>query len=527
MAYKYIVNQIRVPVDYTDIIITKKVSRFCRIPSSLIVSCKVVKRSIDARKTPQYVLSLEVITNNPIKFKHNSIIEKRTISDKFSMPKIKGIHQQPVVVGAGPAGLIAALTLSQAGLKPILIDRGEAVFDRQKTVNNYWKKGVINEESNVLYGEGGAGLFSDGKLTARSKQKETVRDFLKILIDHGASKNILIDTHPHIGSDKLLTILPSIREEIIRLGGDIRFSTKLTDIIVENGSITRIKTDKDVIKTDILILAIGHSARDTYRMLYKKGIEMRAKPFAIGVRLELSQDQINSSRYICNRENIGAAEFRLTKKPSTNARASYSFCMCPGGQVISCASTKGQITSNGMSFSKRSLPMGNAAFLVPITPEDFGDNTNDPLSGITFQEKLESYAFTAGGSDYSLPASNLEEYLKDITPISMPKYYSPHRIKLANLNEILPDFINKTLHYNIPNMLKELGNPDPKDVILYGTETRSSAPLQIIREKNGVSVNTKGLYPAGEGAGYSGGIVSSGIDGLKIAREIIMSLAKD
>lgn len=522
--YSYKVDQIRVPLDYDNSMVLSKVSREIRLKKEFIKDVSIIKRSIDARQKPQYTLSVEIQCEKPIKHKSRNV---QTIKEKIAPLSVQFIGQQkerPVIVGAGPAGLWAAWYLAKAGLKPILIERGEQASERKKSVSSFWAKGTLNKESNVLYGEGGAGLFSDGKLTARSKDRGRVKMFLDLLVKHGASKEILIDTHPHIGSDLLMKIVPSIREEIKTLGGDVYFSTSLESIVSENGSIKSIKTNKDEIKTDRVILAIGHSARDTYRMLVENGVKLQNKPFAMGVRLELPQEHIDKNRYRCYDPRLGAASFRLTRKENHDIRACYSFCMCPGGQVISCANEEGLLTSNGMSYSKRSLPSGNAAFLVPVTTEDHQHlNTIDNLTGIAFQEQLEREAFKAGGSDYALPASDLSSFLNKTMPVNLAEYCSPNRVKAADLNSILPEFISKTLRSAIPPMLSQLGSPDPSTVMIYGTETRSSSPVQIIRDENGESISLKGLYPAGEGAGYAGGIVSSGIDGLKAAESIVNS----
>lgn len=522
--FKYKIDQIRVGLSYDDNHIISKICRETALKKDLIVSHKIIKRSIDARKKPQYILSVEISTTVKIRKKTRNIHIIESQTKPLSINVIGPQKTTPVVVGAGPAGLWAAWYLAKAGLKPILIERGEEATDRKKSVNQFWNKGLLNNESNVLFGEGGAGLFSDGKLTARSKDRGRVKMFLDLLVKHGASPEILIDTHPHIGSDLLMKIVPSIRQEIIDLGGTVNFSTRLDDIEIVNNEICSIETSKGKILTNNLILAIGHSARDTYRMLSSKGITINSKSFAIGIRLELPQEHINNNRYRCYDKRLGSASFRLTRKETNSSRACYSFCMCPGGQVISCANSDGMLTSNGMSYSKRSLPSGNAAFLVPVLPSDHIHlQDKDILTGIAFQEELERKAFTAGGSDFSLPASDLTSFINNSVPNRVSQYCSPHRIKTANLNQILPKFISDSLKVSIPAMLSQLGSPNPENIMLYGTETRSSSPIQLIRDENGQSVSLKGLYPAGEGAGYAGGIVSSGIDGLKAAESVVNS----
>lgn len=523
-TYYYRIDQIRTSLDYNDQKILLRIYRETGLKKDDITSFKVIKRSVDARNAPQYILSVEIETKNRIKRKSRNthIIESRETPLKVNFTGKQKL--QPVVVGAGPAGLWAAWYLAKAGTNPILLERGEEASKRKDTVNKYWNEGILNKESNVLFGEGGAGLFSDGKLTARSKDKGRVRMFLDLLVKHGASEDILIETHPHIGSDELMKIVPSIREEIKTLGGEIHFSTTVQDIIVESNQITALKTNKAEIKTDKLILATGHSARDIYKLLSKKSVALKSKPFAIGLRLEIPQDHIDKNRYRCYDPRLGAASFRLTRKENNDFRACYTFCMCPGGQVISCAHEEGMITSNGMSYSRRSMPSGNAAFLVPVLPADHEQlSSNKALTGIIFQEELEKRAFIAGGGNYALPASDLTSFVNNTVPAKLANYCSPHHVKAANLNSLLPDFISKTLRNAIPPMLSQLGNPDPLSVMLYGTETRSSSPVQVTRDENGESVSTKGLFPAGEGAGYAGGIVSSGVDGLKAAESLVAS----
>lgn len=523
-SYKYRVDQIRVSLEYNDKQIISKISRETSLKKDLILSFKVIRRSIDARQSPQYILSVELESAAPIRKKSGNVHiienEEKPLSVNYSGKQ----KRQPVIVGAGPAGFWAAWYLAKAGTNPILIERGEEASKRKQTVNKFWNDGILNSESNVLYGEGGAGLFSDGKLTARSKDRGRVKMFLDLLVKHGASKDILIDTHPHIGSDLLMKIVPSIRDEIIKLGGEIHFSTALKEIVIKDNCVHSIKTEDREFVTDRLVLATGHSARDIYRMLTKNGVTLREKPFAIGIRLELPQNDIDKNRYRCYDPRLGAASFRLTRKETANTRACYSFCMCPGGQVISCAHEEGMITSNGMSYSKRGMPAGNAAFLVPVLPSDHEHlANNNALTGIIFQEELERKAFEAGGGNFALPASDLPSFLNQTTPQKLADYCSPHRVQAADLNHILPDFISKTLRESIPPMLSQLGSPDQSSIMLYGTETRSSSPVQVVRDEQGESISTKGLFPAGEGAGYAGGIVSSGIDGLKAAQSIVDS----
>ncbi len=516
--HKYRIEQLRIPYEYTEKDISKKISKFARIPVKMVTSYTLIRRSLDARKAPVYVITVEFTTTVELNRLAKGVVHIDDTVHIDAVPKVGPQKYRPIVVGTGPAGRSAAWYLAKAGLNPIIFERGEESDIRYKKVMDYWDNGVLDVESNVLFGEGGAGLFSDGKLTARSKEKGKIRQFLDILVKHGAKESIVMDQLPHIGSDKLMEISPRIRHEIEENGGEFHFSTTVTKVLFDGTKVKGVETTKGTFETESLIFAIGHSARDTYKSLMDSGVALRAKPFAIGLRVELPQDLINSCRYKDFNPSYGAAEFRLTRKAENDYRSCYSFCMCPGGLVVSCASEAEMITSNGMSLSKRDLPSGNAAFLVPVTVDDL--ESDSPMAGINLQKQLEETAFKVAGSNYSLPASTLKNYLNNEKGNKLCPFTSPHRATLANLNEVLPDYVNKTLHYAIPKMLRQLGNPNWGEVMVYGPETRSSAPVQITRDENGESVSHSGLYPTGEGAGYAGGIVSSGIDGLKAAERI-------
>ncbi|MCF7849183.1 MAG: NAD(P)/FAD-dependent oxidoreductase [Kiritimatiellales bacterium] len=430
---------------------------------------------------------------------------------------VGNVETPPVVIGAGPAGLMAALTLAEAGLKPLLIERGAETPDRSAQVEAFWKNGTLDVESNVLYGEGGAGLFSDGKLTARSKDRARIRRFFETLVACGASPDILIDSAPHIGSDDLARIIPVLRNRIWELGGACAFNSRLEKIRVEDGALRGVTVSGKEIRTDACFLATGHSARDVYSMLVESGVALEAKPFAVGVRLEIPQHRIDTAQYgkWADLPTLGSASFRLTRKEEGNARRCYSFCMCPGGLVISCASSEGLLTTNGMSLSARDKPFGNAAFLVPVGPEDFPMvGKNLPMTGIEFQKKMERAAFEAGGSDYGIPAARLVDFLEGNMG-GLPPERSCGRAVPAVLQNILPGFVSGTLQSALPKMLRELNGAELEEAVLYAAETRSSAPIRVLRETGGESISVKGLFPCGEGAGYAGGIVSSALDGMR------------
>lgn len=522
------INQLSVRLNYGEADVLKAVCRKLRCSKEQLTNLEILRRSLDARKkdrVPSYILSVEVDhRGKPPMLKPNQIEKAPQPEPPLVFPMVGKSENPPVVIGAGPAGLMAALTLAEAGQKPLLIERGAETPDREEQVKAYWENGELNTESNVLYGEGGAGLFSDGKLTARSKDRARIRRFFETLVACGATPDILIDAMPHIGSDDLTQIIPAIRKRIWDLGGACAFNSKLEKLHIENGALRGITVSGKEIRTDACFLATGHSARDVYELLAEAGVPLEAKPFAVGVRLEIPQTDINCAQYgkWSDLPNLGSASFRLTRKEENNARRCYSFCMCPGGEVISCASSEGFITSNGMSLSARAEPFGNAAMLVPVDVADFPTATHPALGGIEFQKRMERAAFTAGGGNYGLPAARLIDFLEGKKG-DLPDERSCLQSTPALLQDVLPEFVFQTLESAIPNMLRELNRTPLEHAVLYASETRSSSPVRILRDRNGQSTGVKGLYPCGEGAGYAGGIVSSALDGMKLAEEYVLS----
>ena len=524
------IQQVNVPLDYTPAFLLLRVSQKVACEPALLSNLTVIRRSLDARPrnpAPQYALTVEVDLNRrdlPTGAHRPSIecLEPPALASAQPVRMPRPGAPRPVVVGAGPAGLLAAYTLAQAGARPILIERGENAQARAPKVARFWREGTLDPESNVLYGEGGAGLFSDGKLTARSKERERVRDLMQLFHACGADASVLIDAEPHIGSNVLLQLVPRLRERILSAGGDVRFQSRLESLVIRDRQLQAVVVNGQELPCQQCVLAVGHSARDVYDLLLAAGIELAVKPFAVGVRLELPQAAIDRAQYgrLAGSPLLGAASFRLTRREESGVRACYSFCMCPGGTVIACASEPGLLTTNGMSDSQRSLARGNAAFLVPVGPADYPASPVSVLAGLAFQRDMERKAFVAGGGDYGVPAVRLVDFLAR-TCSDLPKGCSCNRIVPAEFRSILPEAITRTLEKTIPAMLKELNGVRREDAVLYAAETRSSSPVWIVRDPNGETPAARGVFPAGEGTGYAGGIVSSAIDGMRAAEQIL------
>ena len=529
LLMNYRIHQLILPLDYEEKDLRAAVCRKLGCRADQLLAVSIVRRSVDSRPRchgPVFVLSVEVRTSAAIDLPADDV--EAFSPEDFDVPPVlknKG-RLRPVVVGAGPAGLMAALTLAGAGLNPLILERGASCDARSEKVRLFWKHGSLDPQTNVLFGEGGAGLFSDGKLTSRSKDRPRVRRFLDTLVRCGAPENIRIDAEPHLGSDALMRIVPKLRRHIEENGGEFRFNALLEDMRVENGSLRALRVNGSWMDADACMLAAGHSARDMYGMLDGAGATLAAKPFAVGVRLELAQDRIDRAQWgrWAGHPRLGAAAFRLTHSGRDPHRACYTFCMCPGGEVIPCASAPGEMTTNGMSYAARSGAFANAAFLVPVDPQDFPASENLPgvLAGCEFQADIERAVFASGGSDYSLPASDLESFLKGRAPEGLPRR-SWARSRPADIRRCLPDFVADSLADAIPAMLKRLKGVGPEEVLLYAAETRSSSPVRVLRGKDGQALGVRGLFPCGEGSGYAGGIVSSAVDGIIAAEALLFT----
>lgn len=506
--------------DDKDIAIKKQIEKQIR---TSIFNYKITKESVDARKKPiilVYQVHVEVENEDVIINKNKNLIKVENLP-KEKIPKgSEEIKGNVAIVGIGPSGLFAALELARNGYKPVVFERGKDVYSRKADVELFWKEGKLNSESNVQFGEGGAGTFSDGKLTTRIKDKR-VHLVLEDLYNFGADEEITYAQKPHIGTDVLIDIVKNIREEIIRLGGDVRFNSKVEDIVVKDGKMAALFVNGEEFKSNAVIMAIGHSARDTFAKLYERKVEMTSKPFAVGFRIEHPQVMIDKSQYkeLYDHPKLKSAEYHLTNQSSTG-RSCYTFCMCPGGKVIASSSEEEMLVVNGMSYNARDLENANSAILCNVSTEDFG---SDVLGGINFQREIEKKAFIMGGMNYNAPIQRVQDFINQRESKSIGKVkpsYEPGCL-FGRLDLIYPEIITKSLIESIIQMGKKLDGFDLDDAILTGVETRSSSPVRILRDLDYQSVNVEGLYPSGEGAGYAGGIVSAAVDGLKAAECLI------
>ncbi|OBT22409.1 hypothetical protein A9266_09955 [Vibrio tasmaniensis] len=529
-------TEIKLPLDHEESAIQDAIEAKLGINSDQVLSFNIFKRGYDARKKSKILLiyTLDVLVENEAELLEQFISDPHVkvtpdMEYKFVAKAAENQTERPVVIGFGPCGLFAGLVLAQMGFNPIIVERGKEVRERTKDTFGFWRKRTLNTESNVQFGEGGAGTFSDGKLYSQVKDpKHYGRKVIEEFVAAGAPEEILYVSKPHIGTFKLVTMIEKMRASIIELGGEIRFSTRVDDVHMEDGQITGLTlSNGEEIKSRHVVLAVGHSARDTFEMLHERGVYMEAKPFSVGFRIEHKQAMIDEARFGKNAGNpiLGAADYKLVHH-CKNGRTVYSFCMCPGGTVVAATSEEGRVVTNGMSQYSRAERNANSAIVVGIDPER--DYPGDALAGIRLQRELESAAYVLGGENYDAPAQKIGDFLKgrDPSEIGEVKPSFTPGIHLTDISKALPDFAIEAIREAIPAFEKKIKGFSTPDGLLTGVETRTSSPVCIKRGKDYQSINLKGFFPAGEGAGYAGGILSAGIDGIKAAEALALSMVE-
>ncbi len=530
-------TELKLPLDHAEDALRPALCERLGVTDDELLDFRVARRSHDARKKSAIVLIyqidfsvrdeaalLERLAGDP------RIIAAPDTAYRFVAQAPADLAERPVIIGFGPCGLLAGLVLAQMGFRPLILERGKAVRERTQDTWGLWRKQALNPESNVQFGEGGAGTFSDGKLYSQIKDPRHLgRKVMEEFVAAGAPEEILYLSKPHIGTFRLVKMVEHMRASIQALGGEIRFSSRVERLRRENGAVTGVElADGECIASRHVVLAVGHSARDTFAALHADGVYIEAKPFAIGVRIEHPQQLIDQARFgpSAGHPRLGAADYKLVHH-AANGRAVYSFCMCPGGQVVAAASEPGQVVTNGMSQYSRAERNANSALVVEIRPEDFpGDYRKNPLAGVEFQRQWERLAFQAGGENYDAPAQRVGDFLagRASTALgSVEPSYQPG-VRMADLAACLPDYVSAALREAIPAFERQIRGFAQADALLTGVETRTSSPIRIKRGEDFQSINTRGLYPAGEGAGYAGGILSAGVDGIKAAEAVALAM---
>lgn len=513
MKYNY---QLRVSPETAakDHLLLKEVASHSGIDSEEIRHVEILKRSIDARqKAIKVNLKVDVYVNESKKIEPLALPEYQNVND----------NEEVFIIGAGPAGLFAALRCIELGKKPIILERGKDVRNRRRDLKALNIEHIVNEDSNYCFGEGGAGTYSDGKLYTRSKKRGDVNRILKLLVAFGATNEILVDAHPHIGTNKLPAIIGSIREKIIEMGGEVLFETRVTDIVIENNTLKGIKTLKgESFKVKNLILATGHSARDIFELLYRKGIKIEAKPFALGVRVEHPQSLIDKIQYNCDDrgEFLPPSPYSIVKQ--IDGRGMYSFCMCPGGVIAPCATSPGEVVTNGWSPSKRDQATANSGIVVELRLNDFAQFGDSPLAAMEFQKSIEQTAWLHGGETQRVPAQKMVDFVEGKISTNLPETSYKPGITSVDLKNVFPEFIHKTLQLGFKEFGKTMHGYYTNEAIIHAPESRTSSPVRIPRDPKTLEhVQIKGLFPCGEGAGFAGGIISAAIDGEKCAENCI------
>ena len=532
------INQMKMPPEHKQEDLIKKAAKILCISPRQIDALQIIKKSVDARKKPDiylvYTVDVSVTDEEKVLSScHGKPGQIQAVAVKeylFPPSGKKKLRNRPIIVGTGPAGLFCGYMLAKHGYRPILLERGREAKIRLADVERFWQEGVLDPDSNVQFGEGGAGTFSDGKLNTLVKDpRGRNREVLKILVEAGAPEDILYEAKPHIGTDILIRVVTNLRRQILAWGGEVRFQTKVVDLLVEQNRVLGVVTQEDGrLESDVVILAIGHSARDTFSMLAKRGIPMEAKAFAVGLRIEHPREFIEQIQYGRKAENLPAATYKVTAR-TTDGRGVYSFCMCPGGYVVNASSEPGRIAVNGMGYRKRAGANSNSAVIVTVTPEDYGGA--GPLAGVAFQRRLEEKAYEIGGGavpvepygafrqavllheSEPLPASEIAVHYPEFAPAVKGRWC------MAAVHDILPAHLNKSLVEGIDRIGQSMKGFADANAFVSGIESRTSSPVRISRDDRGQSM-VAGLYPCGEGAGYAGGITSAAMDGILIAEKV-------